>query len=164
MLETYLPSKVVREVVYQNNFYHDFFNHQIILIFLFEELCKECFEGNGVEVYFTTNLRVYTCAPQIYGHYEKQSEMVNGRLYFKKGSSFGIWWNGNCSWNIGYDQVKGSNMCIGSFEADYLCPHLITEFNGKLLNETRNWIDAGELLAFKSSRRGKYVFCNDKSK
>ena len=84
-----------------------------------------------------------------------QSEMVNDRPYFKKGSSFGIWWNGDCSWNIGLDQSKGSNMCIGSFEQDHFCPHFITKFNGKLVNDTKNWIDAGELLAFKSSVRGK---------
>ena len=81
--------------------------------------------------------------------------MVNGRPYFKKGSRYGIWWNdGNSSWNIGLDQSKWSNKCIGSFVGDYLCPHLITTFNGKMVNGTGNWIDAGDLLAFKSSQRG----------
>ena len=89
--------------------------------------------------------------------------MVNGRPYFKKGNQ-GIWWNGDCSWNIGLDRCKGSYLCIGSFEEDYLCPHLITKSNGKLVNGTGNWIDAGDLLAFKSSRRGKYVFHTEKSK
>ena len=84
-----------------------------------------------------------------------QSEMVNDRPYFKKGSRYGIWWDGNFSWNIGNDQYKGSNTCIGSFEADYLCPHLITKSNAKVVNNTRNWVDAGELLAIKTSVKGK---------
>ena len=80
--------------------------------------------------------------------------MVNGRPYFKKGNQ-GLWWNGVCSWNIGSNHNKGTKMAIGSFVEDYLCPHLITKSNGKLVNGIGNWIDAGELLAFKSSRRGK---------
>ena len=82
--------------------------------------------------------------------------MVNGRPYFKKGNR-GIWWNGDCSWNIGYDSEKGSNNCTAYFVINVMSPLEINQFNGMLLDGEKKWIDAGKLLAFKRSMRGKYT-------
>ena len=82
--------------------------------------------------------------------------MVNGRVYFKKGDC-GIWWDGDDSWMIGDDSEKGSTECYGYFINDVLCPHQITEWNGKLTHGKGNWKDAGNSLALKCSIRGNFL-------
>merc|ERR1712141_379012 len=75
--------------------------------------CQYCKESIGIEVFYNTPTREYTYAPRIYGHYQLQSEMVNGRVYFKKGTK-AIWWDdGNGKWRVGYDSKKGTDPCIG---------------------------------------------------
>jgi len=117
--------------------------------------CKECPKGNGIEVFYNTPTQEYTYAPEIYGHYQLQSEMVNGRVYFKKGDH-AIWWDdGNGKWRVGHVSGKGTDPCIGYFIKDVLCPHQITQWNGKLTHGKgpAAWKDAGNSLALKCSIR-----------
>ena len=77
--------------------------------------------------------------------------MVNGRVYFQKGDC-GIWWNGDDKWNIGLDSSKGSTNAFGYFVNDVLCPHQITEWNGKLWHgKEKGFKDAGNSLCLRSS-------------
>ena len=125
------------------------------LFFAISVPCEECPKGTGIEVFYNTQTREYTHAPKIYGHYQLQSEKVNERVYFKKGDQ-AIWWNGNDKWSIGTDSSKGSTSCTGYFVNDVLCPHQITEWNGKLTYDG-NWKDAGNSLALKCSIRGNFL-------
>ena len=117
-------------------------------------------EGSSIEVYCPTKPREHKYAPDIYGHYEGQSEMINGRPYFKNGIGRGIWWDGKSSWMIGNDSSKGSEKCSAYFEIDVMSPLQINEFNGMLLDEEKKWINSRKLLAFKRSKRGKCVLCS----
>ena len=121
--------------------------------------CKECSKGNGIEVFYIgVPTRKYTYAPEIYGDYQLQSEMVNGRVYFKIGDQ-GIWWDdGQGKWRVGHVSWKGSNMCYGYFINDVLCPHQITEWNGTLWHgEGIGWKDAGNSFALKYSISGNFL-------
>ena len=130
--------------------------------------CEVCPKGTGIEVFYKTPTREYTHAPEIYGHYQLQNEIVNGRVYFKKGDRArswftkkgdqAIWWNGNDKWMVGLDSNKGSDdENTGYFVNDVLCPHQITEWNGKLFHGQGNWKDAGNSLALKCSIRGNFI-------
>ena len=119
--------------------------------------CQYCKQIIGIEVFYNTSTREYTHAPEIYGHYQLQSEMVNGRVYFKK-DNYAIWWDGDGIWGIGLDSTKGSSGFYGYFINDVLCPHQITEWNGKLTHGKGPWKDAGNSLALKCSIRGNFLF------
>ena len=123
------------------------------------EPCKECPKGNGIEVFSKTSMREYTYAPQIYGHYQLQSGIVNGRVYFKKGE-YAIWWDGANNWNIGLNSSKGSNRHFSYFTNDVLCPHQIKEWNGELFDGEEH-ICSGELLALRTSNRGNVLISID---
>ena len=83
--------------------------------------------------------------------------MVNERVYFKKQSNFAIWWNGEDKWIIGLDCSKGSKWGFGSFDQDVLCPHQITEWNGKLYHGKEEGLqDAGYSLVLEISVKGNF--------
>ena len=115
----------------------------------FGNYCQYCKKNIGIEVFYLTPTREYTYAPEIYGDYQLKSEMVNGRVYFKKGD-WAIWWNGaDSSWNIGFDSDKGSNRSTGYFINNVQCPHKITESNGKISNDGKTYESAGNRLTLK---------------
>ena len=88
------------------------------------ENCLHCTQNIGIELFHVGKTREYH-QPEIYGHYEKKSKLVNARTYFKKGR-LGIWWNGEYyKWNFGLDSNKGSSKCYGYFLEDASCPHKI---------------------------------------
>ena len=128
----------------------------------FTDHCKECPKNTGIEVFYDMDTRVYTHAPQIYGHYKLQIGLINDRVHFKKGKgddALGIWWNGSASWTIGYYNDKGSKNCLGFFIQDVLCPHQIEEWNGKLFHgEGIGLRDAGDSLAVQCSIRGNVIY------
>ena len=64
--------------------------------------CTQC--QSDIEVYNDSD-EEYTHAPGIYGIYKVQNYLVNDRVYFKKGA-YGIFWDGNDDWYIGYHIVK----------------------------------------------------------
>ena len=78
---------------------------------------------DGLQVYFATETQQYTYVP-IYGHYKLQPNDVNGRPYFKMGT-YGLWWNGNGNWWIGFDSMKGQSYGFAYFTRDVFCPHEI---------------------------------------
>ena len=119
------------------------------------ENCLHCTQNIGIELFYVGKTREYH-QPEIYGHYEKKSKLVNARTYFKKGR-LGIWWNGEYyKWNFGLDSNKGSSKCYGYFLEDASCPHKISKFNAKLTFGKGVWRDT-KTLALRSSFRGKKI-------
>ena len=80
---------------------------------------------DGLQVYFATETQQYTYA-SIYGHYELQPNVVNGRPYFKK-SLLGLWYDGNGYWWIGLSDNKGQSFGFAAYEKDVFCPHQLYE-------------------------------------
>ena len=121
----------------------------------FTEPCKECPNGTGIEVFHYKIARKYTEHVAIYGHYQLQSELINGRAYFKSRptSKYAIWWDGTDSWNIGFESKIGTKSCFGYFVQDVLCPHQIKEWNGMLnygnFGTDNPWVSAGNSLCLR---------------
>ena len=116
--------------------------------------CPSC--KKGVEVYYATPNQEYWYEPGIYGNYEKQLQLVNGRAHFKKGN-FGIWWDGEEKWTIGLEGNKGSNMGCACITRDVFCLHSVKEMDWELYwGDTGDWEKARKDLGIRiSSRRGK---------
>ena len=55
-----------------------------------------------------------------HGHYELQSNYVNGRPYFKMGDK-GLWWDGIQDWCIGHDSSKGQSIGLAYYTKDVFC-------------------------------------------
>ena len=89
----------------------------------------------------------------IYGHYELQPDDVNGRPYFRMGSK-GIYWDGIDKWWIGADSSKGQSIGLAYYVKDAFCPHLLTEWNWKVLDEG-TMRPAGKSVVISC----KYIFC-----
>ena len=96
------------------------------------ESCAMNYCQDGLQVNFATETQQYTYVP-IYGHYELQPNIVNGRSYFKMGS-YGLWWDGNGLWWIGLDgNNKGQSFGIAYYERDVFCPDQLSDLNWNFL-------------------------------
>ena len=84
-------------------------------------------------------------------------KIVNGRAYFKKGK-FGIWWDGQDKWTIGFDSNKGSNIGCACIEKDVFCLHSVKEWDWELFwGDTGDWEKARKSLGVRiSSTPGEY--------
>ena len=96
---------------------------------------------DGLQVYFTTEIQKYN-STNIDGHYELQTNDVNGRPYFKMGY-FGFWWDiRDLKWMIGLDSMKGEPFgSYAYYRKDVFCPHQLSE-GGWMLG----WFPAGNDL------------------
>ena len=110
---------------------------------------------DGLQVYFATETQQYTYAP-IYGHYDLQPNDVNGRPYFKMETTFlisgeisslsyGIWWDADNSWLIGFDHDKGGYLSFAFYMKDAFCPHQLSEWDW-WINDGTNWFRAEKNL------------------
>ena len=111
---------------------------------------------DGLQVYFATETQQYTSA-QIYGHYELQSNEVNGRPYFKMGS-YGFWWDGIQFWWIGDDSNQGQSYGYAFYGKDVFCPHQLSEWDWVIFLIT-DWEPAGNNLGITC----KYIFIKNKT-
>ena len=124
---------------------------------IFDPNCPSC--AKGIEVYYATQNQEYTYESGIYGFYTLQpsEKIVNGRAYFKKGK-FGIWWDGQDKWTIGFDSNKGSNIGCACIEKDVFCLHSVKEWDWELFwGDTGDWEKARKSLGVRiSSTPGEY--------
>ena len=61
----------------------------------------------SIEVYYDTPNIEYSYT-SIYGFYEIQYDLINGRFWYKNDGR-SIWWDGIDDWRLGLTDVKGSN-------------------------------------------------------
>ena len=80
---------------------------------------------DGFLVYFGWETLGYVPFASLYGHYEIQSSVVNGRAYFKKGL-YGMWWDGFDKWYVGFDSTKGQSIGFAYCNEDVFCPNQLT--------------------------------------
>ena len=99
---------------------------------------------DGLQVYFATETQQYN-STNIYGHYELQTNDVNGRPYFKMGY-FGFWWDiRDLKWMIGLDSEKGETLSFAYYRKDVFCPHQLSEWDWLLAADVF-WYHAGNDL------------------
>ena len=60
-----------------------------------------------LSIYYGTEKNEYTHQPEIFGVYNLQAGLINGRNYYEKGE-YGIWFNAKGHWMIGYSFEKGT--------------------------------------------------------
>ena len=92
---------------------------------LCKDSCKMNYCQDGLEVFFGWETLEFTPVVSLYGYYEIQSSVVNGRSYFKK-ASLGMWWDGFSKWYIGYDSMKGQGIGFAYCNEDAFCPNKLT--------------------------------------
>ena len=92
-------------------------------------MCEEYYCPVGIEVYFGTEIQQHFDVP-LYGHYELQTQPVNGKPYFKM-NSYGFWWI-NGYWYIGYDSNKGKSVGFARFHNPN---YYLNSQKGKILHE-----------------------------
>ena len=89
---------------------------------------------------------------QIFGVYERQSDIVNGRRYLMKTTSdYGIWWACGNRWCIGSLQFKGHCYCIAVKYMDHRCLTISDDWSWFTYNGTiENFTSAGKNIGAKS--------------
>ena len=111
-----------------------------ILFSLLVESCELNHCQDGIQVYFGTETQQYTSIP-LYGHYELDPNLVNGRPFFKM-DSYGFWWDGIENWWIGPDSNIGQSYGFAYYEKDVYCPSLLSEFEWVIWDGS-SYIQAG---------------------
>ena len=99
------------------------------------ESCANYYCQDGLQVYFATETQEYTYIP-IYGHYELQTNDVNGRPYFQM-KHYGLYFDGIDTWYIGTDAVKGQSLGFAIYNSDVFCPHQLSDLNWLLFDGTK---------------------------
>ena len=112
-----------------------------------------------LEVYYGTPTKEYTYT-NIYGYYEKQSDNINGRSWYKN-SEIGksIWWwaepekHQHTSWMIGDTIGRGKAGSFGYLKRSEICLPNIIGANWKLWDalDASEPIDAGAKLKIRCS-------------
>ena len=88
---------------------------------------KEAHSHDVISIYYGTEKNEFTYAPEIFGIYDLQAELVNGRNYYEKGLD-GIWFTKYGEWMIGFSSKKGHNIGYASVKKNIPFP-----------DDTTNW-------------------------
>ena len=78
---------------------------------------KQAHANDGISISYDTETNEYTYKPDIYGIYNLQAMLINGRKYYKK-DNFAISWDGKTSWSIGHEKTKGNSMGFAGLKQD----------------------------------------------
>ena len=88
---------------------------------------KNVHVNDSISIYYDTEPNEYTNSPEIFGTYNLQAELVNGRKYYKKDDS-AISWDGEKSWFISTDKNKGKGIGYASLDKDAQNLHNTTDW------------------------------------
>ena len=116
---------------------------------------KQVHVNESISIYYDTETNEYTYVPGIFGTYNLQAELINGRKYYRKGTAnrYAISWDGKTDWYISYDEKKGKHKSHGYayLAKDVQSLHNTTDWK---LYSNFGWSDAGKMLRVK----GKYYY------
>ena len=110
---------------------------------------KQVHVKNSISIYFDTKTNEYTYQPAIFGFYQLQDKLINGRKYYKS-HDFAISWDGDSNWHISYDENKGKPRGFAFLTRDVQNLHNTTDWM-LAHSPTGGWEDAGEMLRVKGS-------------
>ena len=108
---------------------------------------KQAHVNNSLSIYYDTETNEYTYAPEIFGIYNLQATLINGRKYYKK-DEYAISWNGDAFWYISLNKYKGKSRGYAELEKDVQNLHNTIDWK---LAYDKDWKDAGEMLRVKGN-------------
>ena len=108
---------------------------------------KEDHLNDCISIYYETKTNEYnhSSLTNVYGIYNLQAELINGRKYYKKNLNC-ISWDGKTDWCISKDEYKGLSKGFAFLRKDVQNLHNTTDW--KLLIKGR-FIDAGKMIRVK---------------
>ena len=112
---------------------------------------KQAHANDGISISYDTETNEYTYKPDIYGIYNLQAMLINGRKYYKK-DKFGISWDGKKSWHLSSDARIGRAGGYAILLKDVQNLHNTTDWFMAWGTKPTDWKDAGKNLRV----RGKY--------
>ena len=108
---------------------------------------KQAHVKDSISIYYDTETNEYTYQPLIFGIYYLQTELINGRKYYKK-DKYAIAWAGELGWFICLDDTKGNSKGYARMYKDVQNLHNTNDF--KLYHGgNTDWKDAGKMLRVK---------------
>ena len=115
-----------------------------------DEHLKEAHKSDAISIYFDTEANAKELHwPTIYGVYHLQTDLMNGRNYYKKKKVVYLWFTEKGKWVVGTSIVKAR------IQRDIPFPDCTTNWNWQLANpiERRppNWIEANKELGVKGN-------------
>ena len=110
---------------------------------------KQKHVNHSISIYTYLEMDKDTYDTGIFGVYNLQAELINGRKYYKKNLNC-ISWDGKTDWCISKDEYKGLSKGFAYVRKDVQNLHKTTDW--KLLIKGR-FIDAGKMISVK----GKYT-------
>ena len=127
--------------------------------FIFKNLgdhLKQAHSNEVISIYYGTEKNEYTYKPEIFGIYNLQAELVNGRNYYEKGK-YGIWFTEpKCYWIICPIKYKGENRGFAKIKKGIPFPDSKTNWNWEWWAPSRpvspgtlDWTDANKGLGVK---------------
>ena len=115
---------------------------------LVDQHLKQAHSNEVISIYYGTEKNEYTHKPEIFGVYNMQDGLINGRNYYEKGK-FGTWFMpSRGEWMIGLSSQKGETTGFAIVKKDI--PFLDSTTDWKWLLWVRpDWIKANKGLGVK---------------
>ena len=111
---------------------------------------KQAHVKDSISIYYGTEINEYTHRPGIFGIYNLQADLINGRKYYKNGK-YAISWDGERDWYLGLNETeKGKSVGYAHLKKDVQNLHNTTDWM-LAHSPTGGWEDAGEMLRVKGS-------------
>ena len=117
-----------------------------------EKHLKQAHVNDCIAIYYETETNKYTPKPEIYGIYNLQATLINGRKYYKKDEYAIFWMNQKINqgkWYISFDKNKGKmqGQAFACLREDV--QNLHNTIAWQLGYGDEGWKDAGEMLKVK---------------
>ena len=114
---------------------------------------KQAHSNDVISIYCGTEKNEYTHEPGIFGIYNLQAELVNGRNYYENGE-YGIWFTAmdfNWIWTLGHSNEKGKNRGFAQVKKDIPFPDSTTNWEWIVATDDDNhpWAEANKGLGVK---------------
>ena len=119
--------------------------------FIFKNLgdhLKQAHSNEVISIYYGTEKNEYTYQPQIFGIYNLQAELVNGRNYYEN-ENHGIWFTKYFEWVIGYSSKKGQAIGFAKVKKDIPFPDGTTNWKWEWSWTNVDWTNANKGLGVK---------------
>ena len=109
---------------------------------------KQAHSNDVISIYCGTEKNEYTHEPGIFGIYNLQAELVNGRNYYENGEC-GIWFTEKGNWMIGISSEKGQGRGFAKVKKDIPFPDDTTNWKWEWFGTNLDWTNANKGLGVK---------------
>ena len=103
---------------------------------------------HDISIHYDSEKNEYTYKPEIFGIYNLQAELVNGRNYYEN-ENYGIWFTNCFEWVIGYSSKKGQAIGFAKVKKDIPFPDGTTNWKWEWSWTNVDWTNANKGLGVK---------------